>query len=129
MHSRHSSATRLASEHRCDGRRSDCAITVGVLAGSGTLAAGRLIFDSTRNGIARLVIVLLFATPAAFTGYNVVLGLAHLVMESEGWQHVFAGVGALIIGLTPAVRLSDSGRASARARIRILTAQATRSTP
>ena len=55
-------------------------------------------------------------------GYHVILGLAHLVMESDGWQHVFAGMGALIIGLTAAVRLSDFDRA-------ILAAERSRSHP
>ena len=95
---------------------------VALLAGVGTLAAGRFVFSSTRNGVVRLLVALLFAAPAAFTGYNVVFGLAHLVMESDGWQHVFAGMGALIIGLTAAVRLSEFDRA-------ILAAERSRSHP
>jgi hypothetical protein len=49
---------------------------VALLAGVGTLAAGRFVFSSTRNGVVRLLVALLFAAPAAFTGYNVVFGLA-----------------------------------------------------
>src|ERR1700730_18238968 len=74
------------------------AIIVAILAGVLTLAAGRLVFDSTRNGAVRVLVVLLFAAPAALAGYHAVLGLAHLAVPSDGWQHVFAAMGALIIG-------------------------------
>src|ERR1700694_5419144 len=51
------------------------AIMVGLIAGASTLAAGRLVFDSTRSGAVRVIVALLFAAPAALAGYHVVLGL------------------------------------------------------
>ena len=108
------------------------AIIVALVAGAMTLAAGRLVFDSTRNGAVRLLVALLFAAPAALAGYHVVLGLAHLAVPSDAWQHVFAAMGALIIGLTATVRLAGPEweflphRTPARARP--LTAQAVDST-
>ena len=75
------------------------------------LAAGRAVFHSTHNGPVRLFLVLVFAAPAALAGYHVVLGIGRLTVPSDAWQHAFAGAGALIIGLTAAVRLSGAGHA------------------
>ena len=47
------------------------AIIVALVAGAMTLAAGRLVFDSTRNGAVRVLVALLFAAPAALAGYHV----------------------------------------------------------
>jgi hypothetical protein len=57
------------------------AIIVALVAGAMTFAAGRLVFDSTRNGAVRALVALLFAAPAALAGYDVVLGLAHLAVR------------------------------------------------
>ena len=91
------------------------AIIVALLAGAATLGAGRFVFDSTRNGAVRVLVALLFAAPAALAGYNVVLGLAHLVMPSEAWPHVFAALGALVIGLIAVVRLAGFDRLATEA--------------
>ena len=108
------------------------AIMVGLIAGASTLAAGRLVFDSTRNGAVRVIVALLFAGPAALAGYHVVLGLARLAVPSDVWQHVFAAMGALIIGLTATVRLAGPECEflphRTRARARPLMAQAVDST-
>jgi hypothetical protein len=88
------------------------AIILALAAGAGTVAAGRFLFDATRNRALRLLLILLFAAPAAVTGYYVVLGLGRLAVPSEAWQHVFAALGALIVGLTAAARLSGSDRAT-----------------
>ena len=45
------------------------AIIVALVAGVMTLAAGRLVFDSTHNRVIRVLVVLLFAAPAALAGY------------------------------------------------------------
>src|ERR1700730_15418405 len=79
------------------------AIIVALLVGVGTLAAARLLSVTTRSGVVWLLVVLLFAVPAGFTGYHVVLGLGRMIVPSGAWQHVFAAMGALIIGLTAAV--------------------------
>ena len=47
------------------------AIIIALVAGATTLAAGRLVFDSTRNGAVRVLVALLFAAPAALAGYVV----------------------------------------------------------
>ena len=45
------------------------AIIVALLVGVGTLAAARLLLVTTRSGVVWLLVVLLFAVPAGFTGY------------------------------------------------------------
>src|SRR2546430_7404906 len=79
------------------------AIILALIAGATTLAAGRLAFNSSHSQAVRLIILALFAAPAMFAGYHLVLGLGRLTVPSEGWQHVFAAMGALTIGLTAAV--------------------------
>src|SRR5436309_682366 len=84
------------------------AIILSLASGAATVAAGRFLFATTRSRALRLLVILLFAVPAAFTAYHVALGLGRLVVPSEAWQHVFAAMGALTIGLSAAVRLSGS---------------------
>src|SRR5437763_128714 len=79
-----------------------------------TLGAGQLLFHASQNRLVRSCLVLLFAVPAAFAGYHVVLGAAHLTIPSDVWQHVLAGVGALTIGSTAAVRLAGSAQSMFR---------------
>src|ERR1700730_6663119 len=66
------------------------ALIVALVAGALAVSAGRVVFDSPRNGAVRVLLALLFAAPAALAGYHVVLGLGHLAVPSDGWQHVFA---------------------------------------
>jgi hypothetical protein len=105
---------------------------IALVAGAGTLAAGWFLFASTRSGALRLLVIMLFAAPASITGYHVVLGLGRLAVPSEAWQHVFAALGALNIGLTSAVRLSGSDRAitadTGHSRVRTLVREAEPST-
>jgi hypothetical protein len=96
------------------------AIIVALVAGATTVAAGRLVFDATRNGAVRVLVALLFAAPAALAGYHAVLGLAHLIVPSDAWQHAFATIGALVIGLTAVVRLAGSDRLATKAAPQML---------
>ena len=57
-----------------------------------------------------MLVALVFAAPAAFAGYHVVFGLTQHVMSSDLWRHVFAAVGATVIGFTAVARLTDSVR-------------------
>ena len=92
------------------------ATILALLAGAATLAVGRLAFSSSHNEAVRVITIALFAAPAMLAGYHLVLGLGRLAVPSDAWQHVFAVMGALTIGLTAAVRLCDGfDRASARA--------------
>ena len=54
----------------------------------------------------RVVIAILFATPAAIAGYHATLALAQIGVPSASWREVFAIVGAIVVGGTAFVRLA-----------------------
>lgn len=82
------------------------ALFVGVVAGVLALLAAQLLFASVRSLALRGMLALLFAVPAAVAGYHAVLGIAATLVPSEVWRHVFAAVGALLVGATAAARLA-----------------------
>ena len=56
------------------------ALVVALIAGAGTLAAGRFLFASASSGALRLLVILLFSAPAAFTGY---VGAVFMLRRSQ----------------------------------------------
>jgi hypothetical protein len=54
----------------------------------------------------RAAIAALFALPATFAGYHVVLAMAQIGVPSLAWQEVFACLGAVFIGGTAWARLT-----------------------
>lgn len=58
------------------------AILAGSFVGVVTLVAGQLVFDYVRSPALRSGIALLFVVPAGFAGYQVVQGLARLVISN-----------------------------------------------
>jgi hypothetical protein len=81
------------------------AITIGLIAGAATLVIGQYLFAAIRSTILRTVIATAFALPAAIAGYHLVLGLSAMGMPSETWRHLFAMIGAAVVGSTAWVRL------------------------
>ena len=79
---------------------------VAVIAGGMTLAIAQIAFAVTRSLILRAIIATLFALPAAFAGYHVVLAMAQIGVPSLAWREVFACVGAVFIGATAWTRLA-----------------------
>ena len=67
--------------------------------------------------ILRTTIAAAFALPAAAAGYHLVLGASTMAMPSDTWRHVFAIIGAAVVGATAWARLvsrpSDESAASA----------------
>ena len=82
------------------------AILVGLIAGVLTLSVGQLILGVTKSNLVRLAIAVAFATPAAFAGYHVVLGLSRIGGAHGLWQTVFAAIGAVIIAGAALMRLA-----------------------
>jgi hypothetical protein len=74
-------------------------------AGAITLVAGQLAFAHSRSTILRTVIAAAFALPAAVAGYHLVLGVSTMGMPSDTWRHVFAIIGAAVVGSTAWARL------------------------
>jgi hypothetical protein len=86
------------------------AIGASAVIGCATFGIFQLAFGLARSAAARMLVALVFAAPAAFAGYHVVFGLAQYGMSSDVWRHVFAAVGATVIGFTAVARLTDSVR-------------------
>lgn len=82
------------------------AIVVGLLAGVLTLGLGQFVLASTKSGLVRLGIALVFVLPAAFAGYHVVIGLSRIGGAHGLWQPVFAMVGAVFIAGAASARLA-----------------------
>jgi hypothetical protein len=79
---------------------------VAVAAGGMTLAIAQIAFAMTQSLILRAVVAAVFALPAAFAGYHVVLGMAQIGVPSPVWCEVFACLGAVFIGGTAWTRLT-----------------------
>jgi len=81
-------------------------LVVAVAAGGMTLAIAQIAFAMRQSLILRAVVAALFALPAAFAGYHVVLAVAQLGVPSPVWREVFACLGAVFIGGTAWTRLT-----------------------
>jgi len=79
---------------------------VTVAAGGMSLAIAQIAFAMTRSLIVRAFIAAVFALPATFAGYHVVLSMSQLGVPSLTWREVFACVGAVFIGGTAWTRLA-----------------------
>ena len=86
------------------------AIGVGGAIGAATFGMFQLAFGLARNASLRLLVAIAFAAPAAYAGYHIVFSLAQYGVPSDAWRHVFAAVGATVIGFTAVARLTDAVR-------------------
>jgi hypothetical protein len=80
-------------------------IALGLIAGAATLVIGQFIFATIRSPLPRALMTAAFALPAAVAGYHLVLGLSAIGMASDPWRHVFAVIGAIMVGSTAWARL------------------------
>jgi hypothetical protein len=71
-----------------------------------SIAIAQIAFAMTRSLILRAIIAAVFALPATFAGYHVVLALAQIGVPSLIWREVFACLGAVFIGGTAWTRLA-----------------------
>ena len=81
-------------------------LLVAVAAGGMTLAIAQIAFAMTRWLVLRAVIAAVFALPATFAGYHVVLAMTQVGVPALAWREVFACLGAIIIGGTAWTRLT-----------------------
>jgi hypothetical protein len=103
---------------------------VAVAAGGMTLAIAQIAFAMTGSMILRAVIAAVFALPATFAGYHVVLAMAQIGVPSLVWREAFACLGAVFIGGTAWTRLTyftepqpfEPGRAIGESPQSVLTA-------
>jgi hypothetical protein len=82
------------------------AIVVVVLTGAATLVVGQVAFATVRSPPVRAGITLLFAAPAAVTGYYAVLDLAQIGVPSGAWRELLAVIGAILVGSTAWTRMA-----------------------
>ena len=103
---------------------------VAVAAGGMTLAIAQIAFAAAQSLFIRAVIAAVFALPATFAGYHVVLAMAQIGVPSLAWREVFACFGAILIGGTAWTRLTvftepgplEPGRAIGEGRQPVLAA-------
>jgi hypothetical protein len=81
-------------------------IVVGAIAAAATFGLFQLLFLFVRPAWLKLVVVLVFVTPAVVAGYNATLGVVKVTMPSDTWQIIFATVGAIAVGVTAFIRLT-----------------------
>ncbi|TPE60751.1 hypothetical protein FJQ54_10395 [Sandaracinobacter neustonicus] len=83
------------------------AILIGALAAAVTLVAGNMLLTSARHPMARLAVAMLFVAPAAISGYYATHGIVRHTAPSEAWQLAFSIIGAIAVGGTAFVRVTQ----------------------
>jgi hypothetical protein len=81
-------------------------IVLGIGAGALVLVVGRAVFAQARGPVLRVSIALVFAGPAALTGYSATSMLFGLASTSEAWRQAFAILGAMAVGAIAWQRLA-----------------------
>jgi hypothetical protein len=76
------------------------AIAIGACAAITTLVIGQFVFAVIRSPLLKTLVAAGFALPAAVAGYHLVLGLSAVGTPSQIWRHVFAMIGAVMVGST-----------------------------
>lgn len=89
-----------------DGAGIPAVFLLGLMAGALTLGIGRVAFAVVQSVALRTVIAAVFTVPAVVAGYHAVLGLSAIGVPSPFWRHVFACIGAIIIGGTAWIRMT-----------------------
>ena len=95
-------------------------IVVGFGAGLFVFLVGQVAFAKSRSMLLRWLLVLLFAAPAAWAGYSMVLQLSELGVPSPAWREVFAVIGAVVIGCAAVARLAALPPEAGSARERLV---------
>ena len=81
-------------------------ILVAIIVAGAALGVARGLLEARRGPVWRLVILALFAGPAAFTGYQAALQLTALGIDNEFWRHSVALLGGGAVGATALARLT-----------------------
>jgi len=82
---------------------------VGLVAGAAAYGLLIVLFMAVRPPILRLVVALVFATPAAVAGYALVHGITREAIPSEIWRIIFCLIGGGVTGLSALLRLAGDG--------------------
>ena len=79
---------------------------VGFVAAVAAFGVLTLLFGTLRSPILRLIVALVFATPAAVAGYALVHGVTKEAVPSEIWRQIFCIVGGGFVGVSALLRLA-----------------------
>ena len=86
------------------------AISAAFIAGTATLIFGQIAFATIRSTPVRLTLGALYAFPAGIAGFHAIKGLSGMGGADETWTFVFAGIGAVVIGVTAWARVAGLAR-------------------
>ena len=84
------------------------ALVVGIVAAALIVAVGELAFARLRSPIARTLLALAYAGPAAVAGYHAVHGIAKLSVPSPTWLFAFSLAGGIATGAVALARLAGT---------------------
>ena len=84
------------------------ALFVGVVVAALIVAFGELAFARLRSPIARTLLALAYAGPAAVAGFHAVHGIAKLSVPSPTWLFAFSLAGGIATGAVALSRLASA---------------------
>jgi intracellular septation protein A len=79
---------------------------VGLVAGAVAFGLLSAVFVSAKSPIARVIIGLIFALPAAVAGYALISGISASAIPSEVWRQIFCIIGVVFVGAAAFTRLA-----------------------
>lgn len=83
-------------------------ILAGIVAGVLVFVLGQVVFTSSRSALVRGIVAAIFVIPAIWAGYSLILQLSETAgTASSVWRHIFAVVGAVVIGWISFTRLAS----------------------
>ncbi|KTQ95984.1 hypothetical protein NS226_08865 [Aureimonas ureilytica] len=82
---------------------------IGLVAGAAAYGLLVFVFASLRSPILRLIVVLVFAAPAAVSGYTLVHGVTGKAVPYEVWRQIFCVIGGGFVGVSALMRLLAVG--------------------
>jgi hypothetical protein len=80
-------------------------VVIGFGSGLAVLLFGQIAFAWSRSLLIRWLLVLLFAAPAGWAGYSMMLELSELGVPSYAWRQVLAAIGGVAAAGTAVARL------------------------
>lgn len=84
------------------------ALVVGIVVSALIVAFGELAFAKLRSPIARTLLALAYAGPAAVAGYHAAHGIANLSVPSPTWLIAFSLAGGVAAGAVALARLASA---------------------
>ena len=82
-------------------------ILAALFAGAAALIVGQIAFATIRSTPVRLALGALYALPAGVAGFHAIAGLSEIGAAGEIWTLVFAGLSAVIVGITAWARVAS----------------------